>query len=163
MTQRNFDIALKKGNIGEAIVKAHLERYGWCVFQPTSEGAHSFDMLCIKDKKKAIALDVKAKARMTHIHGTGIDQRHFVEYMEFSQKHCMPFYLAFVDESTGQIYGNSLHKLEEGYTEGQHYYPRMVGKQRIWNLHQMNFIANIPKEKIDELKKYSQRNYEYST
>ena len=58
MTRPNFEVALKKGAVGETIVRRILEQKGWVVYQPMTDGAHCFDMLSIKDKKSAIAIDV---------------------------------------------------------------------------------------------------------
>jgi hypothetical protein len=64
MTRRNFDISLRKGALGESIIRSIMEDKGWVVYQPVTEGAHCFDIMAIRDKKTAIAVDVKAKARM---------------------------------------------------------------------------------------------------
>ena len=77
MKQINFKKALEKGAMGEKIIKDFLEEKGWIVYQPFAGKAHAFDMLAIKDKKKAIALDIKAKSRLDFIEATGINTKHF--------------------------------------------------------------------------------------
>ena len=166
MIRSNFDMAKKKGEIGETIVKALIEAKGYSVYQPTTQGAHQFDMLCIKDKKMAIALDVKTKARMNHYPATGVNEQHFMEYKAFSEKHNMPFYIVFVDEGDGRIYGNSLEELEKPQTIDGVSYPHIItnkwGKKiRIWPLCNMSEIATLDGDDAERLVKLSQRNHEY--
>lgn len=166
MTQRNFEVALKKGEIGEMIVRRNLEQKGWVVYQPVTDGAHCFDMLSIKDKHSAIALDVKAKARMNRWPATGIDQRHFDEYQSFSLKHQMPFWVVFVDEMQKTIYGNCIEDLERRRNVEGVMYPFVIttkyGKNiRLWPLEAMIHIDSIEDDDIASLLSYSQRGHEY--
>ena len=165
MTRLSFDIAMKKGDIGEEIVKAHLESKGWVVYQPVTDGAHCFDILCIKQKKTAIAIDVKAKARMNKWPATGINQNHFEEYKAFSDKHNMPFWLIFVDEGQKTIYGNCLDTLEKpSVVEGKEYPFVMQTRSasvRLWPLASMIHIAQLGDADQEKLSSFSQRNYQY--
>ena len=163
MTQKSFETALKKGEIGESLVKRILEQNGWCVFQPTTQGAHCFDMLCIKDKKKAFALDVKSKQKLKYYNGTGIDERHYQVYKNFSLKYNMPFFLAFVDEGSGEVYGNFLSLLDADYFDGEKKYPLFIkdGAIRVWNMNSMKLIGNINKTESSLLYEYNQRNAKY--
>lgn len=166
MTQRSFEVALKKGEIGEMIVRRKLEEKGWVVYQPVTDGAHCFDMLSIKDKRNAIALDVKSKARMNKWPATGIDQRHFNEYLSFSEKHNMPFWVVFVDEMQKTIYGNCIENLEQRRNVEGVMYPfvlttRYGKKIRLWPLEAMIQIDVIRERDIASLIRYSQRSHEY--
>lgn len=165
--QKNFDVALKKGAIGELIIKQLLERKNYVVYQPMTEGAHAFDMLAIKNKESAIALDVKAKAPMNILPATGVNQKAFNEYMSFSIKHKMPFWLFFVDEANKLIYGNTLEQLElPRFLDGKNYPMEFKTKKgvllRLWHLSTMIKIAHLNDEQVDSLKNYNQRNYNYS-
>lgn len=163
MTRPSFETALAKGEIGEQIVKLLMESVGWVVYRPVTEGAHHFDMLCIKDKRTAVAFDVKAKARMNNLPATGIDQRHFDEYARFSNRHQMPFWLVFVDEMERRVYGNEIAELEKERNVGGLKYPRHIrgGKIRIWPLEAMRHIANLDEAQAESLIALSQRNYGY--
>lgn len=166
MTQRNFDIALQKGALGEAVVRRILEANGWVVYQPMTEGAHHFDMLCIKNKRSAAAFDIKAKARMNKFPCTGVNQTHFEEYQRFSEKHLMPFWIVFVDEAMRSIYGNTIEELEKPRQEGNITYPWVMGsksgtKLRLWPLSAMKTIAAITEEESKSLSAFNQRSYEY--
>ncbi len=165
MTQRSFEVALKKGEVGEQVVRDHLERRGWVVYKPFTPGAHCFDILCIKDKKQAIAMDVKAKSRMNKYPATGINQSHFEEYKFFSEKHLMPFWIVFVDEMQRTVYGNCISELEKPRTVAGVEYPFVLktsGKPvRLWPLEAMKPIASLDKTTALALSAFNQRNYEY--
>lgn len=166
MTQRSFDVALQKGAVGEGVVRRILEARGWVVYQPMTEGAHHFDMLCIKNKRAAIAVDIKAKARMNKYPATGVNQAHFEEYKRFSDRHLMPFWIVFVDEGQRAIYGNAIEELEKARTEGGISYPWVMtpraGKPlRLWPLSAMLPIASISEEDVHSLTALNQRSYGY--
>lgn len=166
MTRPNFDIALRKGALGETVVRRILEANGWVVYQPMTEGAHQFDMLCIKGKRSAAAFDIKAKARMNKFPCTGVNQTHFEEYQRFSEKHLMPFWIVFVDEAMRSIYGNTIEELEKPRQEGGISYPWVMnakwGKQiRLWPLSAMRPIADISEEDALSLTALNQRSYVY--
>jgi hypothetical protein len=166
MTQRSFEIALQKGEIGEQIVRDHLEKRGWVVYKPFTPGAHCFDILCIKDKKQAIALDVKAKSRLNKFPATGINQSHFEEYKAFSEKHSMPFWVVFVDEMQQTVYGNCISELEKPRNVDGNVYPFVMpanGRQvRLWPLVAMKTIAKLDHMEAEKLAFFNQRNYEFA-
>jgi hypothetical protein len=164
MTRPSFEIALQKGEVGEQIVREHLEKKGWVVYQPKTTGAHCFDILALLNKKNAIALDVKAKSRMNKYPATGIDQRHFEEYKNFSDKHLMPFWVVFVDEMQKTVYGNTIDELEKPRTvEGVTYpFVMQVAKPvRLWPLEAMKHIANLEATTAQKLAAFNQRNHGY--
>ena len=162
MIQRNFETAMAKGEAGESIIRSHLEAKGWIVYKPFTDGAHCFDMMSIKDKRAAVAIDVKAKARMTKWPATGIDERHFNEYSHFSEKYKMPFWVIFVDEYLGRIYGNTIDELEKPrVVDGIEYPWVMRGKIRIWPLAAMKRIGTLADKQMKDLTKFNQRNHEY--
>lgn len=168
MKPKSFDTSLKKGLLAERIIRAELERRGWIVYSPATEGAHAFDMLCIKDKRRAIAIDVKAKSRMNNLAATGVDQRHFEEYARFSERHCMPFWLIFVDEHLQAIYGNRLDVLEQRRTIHGIEYPRVIRTRfgelvRLWPLQSMRMIADLSRNDALQLSALSQRSYAFAT
>jgi hypothetical protein len=166
MTRPNFEISLAKGELGEVIVRQIMENKGWVVYKPITDGAHPFDILAIKNKDRAIALDVKAKSRMNKFPATGIDKNHFLQYQAFSFKHNMPFYLVFVDEAQKSIYGQSLDELEKKrVVHGVSYpfdMPTSYKQVRLWPLVAMKHIANIDEIMANKLSALSQRNYQYS-
>jgi len=165
MTQKSFEISLRKGTLGEKICREKLEAKGWVVYSPVTEGAHAFDMLAIKDKMRAIAMDVKAKARLNYMPATGINQNHFEIYDAFSRKHNMPFWIIFVDEWERKIYGNSIERLECPFkSPGHGMFPVVKNWKvpiRLWHLNQMIHIADVDEDLVADLEEVSQRAYGY--
>lgn len=158
--------SVKKGAVGESIVRGILESKGWTVYQPMTDGAHCFDMLSIRDKRTAIALDVKAKARFNKWPATGVDLKHFNEYMRFSQKHNMPFWIVFVDEQMLSIYGETLNELEKLRTVDGKNYPFNLSTQkaviRVWPISAMRPIAKLDEVQARDLSEFNQRSYEFT-
>ena len=164
MTRPNFNVALEKGALGESVVRQILEASGWVVYQPMTSGPHQFDMMCIKNKRSAVAFDIKAKARMNKFPCTGVNQKHFEEYKRFSQRHLMPFWIVFVDEGMRSIYGNTIDELEKPRVEGGISYPwtpNWRSALRLWPLSAMRTIADISPEDAAALRALNQRSYGY--
>lgn len=151
---KNFEIALKKGNIGEDIVSKYLENKGWIIYRPfTKDKAHYFDMLCTLNKEKVIAIDVKTKARLNKWNAQGIDIRHYKEYLNFIEITKVNFYLIFVDDKTGEVHLAELSKLNN---------PIYPNKQIIaWNVNDMHYLFSISENDINNLSKYDQRSYKF--
>lgn len=161
-TPRNFNTALEKGEYGEQIVRSILEKKGFIVYKPNTEGAHAFDILAIKDKSKCIAMDVKAKARRNKYADTGIDLRHYNVYKRFADKHAMDFWLIFVDEMLGSIYGNTLEKLNEPKKVAGIEYPYDSNNSiRYWPISSMIVIHQLNQKERADLACLSQRSYNY--
>lgn len=160
---RSFEVALRKGAIGEEIVRPYLEAKGYVVCRPVTEGAHAFDGLAIRNKKHCIAYDVKAKARMNNWPATGVNVSHFITYRDFSQKHNMPFWVFFVDEMLGQIYGNEISKLEEHRLIDGVEYPFVINTRsdqiRIWPLKAMLKVSDLSDEQKAALAACNQRTH----
>ncbi len=166
MTPPNFRMALEKGGYAENIIRGLLEKKGFIVYCPMTDGSHAFDILAIQNKERVIALDVKAKARRTYWPDTGVNQRHFETYVAFSQRHSIDFWIIFVDEYKKEIYGNTLEKLETPRKVGNREYPRIEPtrsgtKIRYWPLEAMIGMGRLPSDAAEILGQSSQRNYEY--
>lgn len=144
---------VKKGDIGEKIVKEYLEKQGHIVYQPITSGAHYFDMLATKDKQEVIALDVKTKARLNKFEATGINLTHYEDYKRLNNTTQIPFYIYFVDEMEGKVYRQLLNKLPE---------PFKLNKYIVcWYLKDLIYLFDISEKQKNELKKFNTRNYEY--
>ena len=162
---------VQKGNIGEGIVQAFLEKMGFVVYRAVTDGAHPFDMLAIKDKKLAIAAEVKTKAMRTYYEDTGFNKSTWEDYMAFSEKHKMDIYIFFVDEHKMEIYGNWLRILEKPRVVNSKNGKRIeypmdskskYGKElRYYPYCAMNHIAWLDETTANKLKDLSQRSYDY--
>jgi len=153
-TPTNFNLALTKGEYAEGIVRLLFEDRGYVVYQPTTSGAHAFDMMAIKDKKRCLALDVKAKARRNAYPDTGINEQHYQTYINFSRNHNMDFWVVFVDEMDGHIYGNEINSLN--YPT-----PRIENSIRYFPLSNMKTLAALSDGEKDKLKSLNQRRHNY--
>lgn len=154
MIQKDFNVALKKGELGEAIIREYLESKGWVVYCPvTKDRAHCFDQLASKDKEQLIMLDIKTKGRLNKWNATGINIKSYREYIKFSEKLAVPFYLVFIDDKSGDVFCQEIRKLKNEI------YP--AEGIIAWPLKEMKYLFNIGQEKIELLSQYDQRNYKY--
>jgi hypothetical protein len=154
MIQKSFDIALKKGEIGEGIIRQYLEDKGWIVYFPfTKNKAHYFDMLATKNKEQVLALDVKTKARLNKWNAQGINIIHYNQYIKFAQSTNISFFIIFIDDKLGDVHSAELLKLKNPIYPNENIIA--------WELSQMKYLFNIGLEKIKLLSQYDQRNYNF--
>jgi hypothetical protein len=112
-------------------------------------------MLATSGNERAIALDVKTKARLNCFAATGIDVRHYHGYMRFVESTKVPFWIVFVDEMTGQIHAAELSKLINS---------KLISGGRIivWPISQMKLIGELSTDDMNKLSELSQRGYQYN-
>ena len=105
--------AVKKGDIGEAIVRDYLTEQGFIIYQPYQDNiAHPFDFLIFSDNKSdATIIDVKTKELMIRRPETGFPINNYKEYISYQNKYNIPVMLLFVDYQRKEIYGNYLDTL----------------------------------------------------
>jgi len=159
-------ITVKKGNIGEDIVRDFLIGKGFIPYIPEVDGAHPFDKLCAsKDKKTVFIAEVKAKARRNYYPDTGIDIRSFNDYMNIKNKYNINIFIFFVDEMEKRIYGNWLSILTKRrkikHKNKLIDYPKEEGGIIYFPIEVMKYISNLTEEQINILKETSTRNYKY--
>lgn len=169
MIKPSFEKSLKKGRVGEEYVRGLLEKKGYIVYTPKTEGAHAFDFLAIKEKEKCIALDVKSKARRNKYKDTGVNLKHYRIYEAFMKRHNMPFWLIFVDEMEKKIYGNTIEALMADKKEEFGINYPYIWKRKpddkdgtiYWHLDSMIQMGCLECEAQELLCVLSQRNHEY--
>ena len=145
---------VKKGTLGEEIVKLYLESKGMTIYKPVTKGAHWFDILCARGKKKIVAIDVKTKARLNKWEAQGIDIKHYDGYINFVKTTSLEFYLIFVDDKTGDVHLADIMKLTN---------PIYPNKKIIaWKLEDMKHLFKITNNQIEELSSYDTRNYKFN-
>lgn len=150
----SFETALKKGEIGEKIIYDLLERKGWVVYCPfTKNKAHRFDILATKNKEKAIAIDVKTKARMNYWNATGVNIKSYKEYLIFMETTKIPFFLIFIDEKLGTIHSLDLRKETPSFNPTTYIIA--------WYIDDMKYIGTISDDQKQEISQYDQRSYEF--
>lgn len=162
---------VRKGNIGEKVVKDYLMDKGYIPYIPDAPGSHPFDLLVASPNKRQIFIaDSKAKPARIYYPDTGIDLRHYNQYSYIEQKHNMNVFVFFVDEDNGKVYGNFLKKLTEP-VEIEHNgkvlsYPKTETDSRgittiYFPLEKMLPVGDIPEDDISRLRELSQRNHSY--
>jgi len=170
-TQKSFSMSwenkkeVKKGNIGELIVQKSLELKGYIVYKPITEKAHAFDFLAIKGKRVFVIAEIKSKARLNKYFATGIDTRHFEEYKFILEKQKIDVIIFFVDEHPQEerVYCQKLSELiKPKIVDGVKYPNFEISKNKVlFSLNDMITVRKLNKNEIEELKKYSSRNYDY--
>ena len=122
----SFEEALQVGLIGEGLCAAWWQAFGWHIlpayeieadsgkeprlFMATQERLITPDMLCIKGDKACWA-EAKTKSaftwhRKTETFQTGIDRRHWRDYLKVSESQSFPMWLMFVHRA-GQVAKNT--------------------------------------------------------
>jgi hypothetical protein len=165
--QRSFNdwerkATVKKGNVGERLVRDYLERRGFIVYEPQTEGAHGFDKLAILNKRQAIIVECKSKARRNKYADTGINIKHLNEYQYISEKHNLPVFIFFVDEMLGKIYGNTLKELLMPRVVDGKQYPSRENGIIYFPLINTKWVCNIGTDDIELMKANATRNYDYA-
>lgn len=170
---KNFNdkTTTKKGSLGEKIVDEYLKGKGWSIYKTDeNSGPHAFDRLAVKDKKHIIIAEVKSKAKMNYMNATGIDLRHFNEYLNIHQKYNLEIFMFFVDESPtiSAVYGNKFSVLiqpEYSQKENRKYPCFMLEWKRptvLFDYDKMLFIKKLTATEREELERLSTRNYKYN-
>ncbi len=163
-------LTTRKGALGEQIARRHLESRGLIVYAPLTDGAHLFDFLCAnKQKQSIVAAEVKTKPRRLYFPDTGVDIRHYRDYMAVQSKYGVDVFLYFVDEHERRIYGNKLTVLiasrEVEHNGRRLCYPLQSGGIIYFPLCAMVDVAVLSEEDATEISALSTRSggYEYTT
>lgn len=151
-------LTTQKGDYAESIIDGKLLDRGWVIYKPVNQNtAHSFDRLCIKDKKVCMIAEVKAKSKRKYYPDTGINYKHYQDYKLMMENHGLDTFLFFVDEEVGKIYGNYLSKLEKpdcySFNGQEISYPKIeknsYGKKIIYfHIELMVKIADLNEEEV---------------
>lgn len=156
---------VKKGNIGERIVREYLEKKGYIIYEPKTDGSHAIDKIAINSQNKLVLVEVKTKAKMNKYNATGFDIRSYKRYKELINKYNLDLYVFFVDEMLGSIYGNKLSYLDlkEKDSKGD-LYPNvsLVKGIILFSFEKMKSIHKLSEKDIIDIKKYNTRNYTYN-
>ena len=163
---------VKKGDLGESIVDGYLINKGVIPYQPIADRAHPFDRLCASsDKRTLFVAEVKTKAARKYYPDTGIDQRHYQDYLNIWNKYGLDVWLFFVDEGIGKIYGNKISQLiidrQINHRGRLIKYPlhssnEKDGRPKVYfPLDAMIFVCDLTDEAGESLKEMSTRNYDY--
>ena len=157
----------KKGTIGEFlvidIIKKMFPQYDILTHHIKNK-AHWVDFVIMnKEKNDVKYIEVKTKARFNKYPITGIDLRHYKEYIKLYEKG-NDVIIIFVDDKIGDIHFLPVSKAIE--LENQDKIKRFSFKQKnkktetiCWYLSDMKFISKITEKYINNLTRYDERNY----
>jgi hypothetical protein len=157
---------VRKGNIGEKLVDEYLLRKGIVPYRPIACQAHPFDRLCASsDKKRIYVVEVKTKPRREFYPDTGIDFRHYNDYLNIAMHHTMDVFIYFVDEIEKSIYGgeliSNLAKVRQIQYKGKTLtYPLAQRGIIYFPLVAMERVCDLPDAVCAELAKLRRTNYE---
>jgi len=157
-----------KGNKGEELVAEYFESKGWVVYRHSKNGAHPFDLLCVKNKSEMMIVEVKTKKSRGAYPDTGIDKRHYDDYVEATKNLPTPLFIAFVDDKEGRDYGNYFSELIKPYKckETHRWYPWVqeddYSTKVYFALENMEDLFDLEEKAIIELDGMYQGDFEYS-
>jgi hypothetical protein len=148
------------------LVDAHLFSGGIVPYGPLLGKAHPFDRLCAsQDKKNLFIVEVKSKARRNYYPDTGVDVRHYEDYMHIKATYAIPVFIYFVDEMLMRVYGGEIGWLSCSRTVAhkgrQLNYPLRQGGIIYFPLEAMTTLCPIEADAAKQLKALSTRAYAY--
>jgi hypothetical protein len=158
--------SVQKGDVGERIVDAFLIGRGVVPYAPIASKAHPFDRLCAtEDKSRIFIAEVKTKAARKYYPHTGINERHFSEYMGVFRRYGIDVWLFFVDEHACSVYGNKLSELikpcEILHRGKPLKYPLQERGIVFFPLEKMRHVCEIDTDAAKNLVALSERSYGY--
>lgn len=152
---------VKKGNIGEVIIRKYLEDKGYVIYEPVTDGAHHFDKVISRNKKFLAIAEIKTYERLKFKDETGINLKNYKEYLNIE----IEVFVFFVDYVTKTIYGNKLKILNKEINIKGKSYPYVMesktGKKMMFHLDVMKTISTLTDEQCVEIKKHSYKNNKY--
>mgnify|MGYP003133918159 FL=1 len=159
----------KKGTLGESIVIETLKKlfpeYD-ILTQNIKDKAHWVDLILMNKINNDIKyIEVKTKARLNKYPMTGIDYKHYQEYIRLNEKG-IDVIIFFVDDKLGDIHYLPVSKAIELENQNKikifYFKQRNINKKTIcWFLEDMKFITKISKDQIDKLTKLDERNHNF--
>lgn len=156
----------RKGKVGEGLVDAHLFGSGIVPYGPLLGRAHPFDRLCAsQDKKDLFVVEVKSKARRNFYPDTGVDIRHYNDYMHIKEHYAIPVFIYFVDEMLKRVYGGEIGWLARPRTVIHNRkpleYPLRQNGIIYFPLVNMTVLCPIEANAAEQLRALSTRKYDY--
>ena len=159
----------KKGTLGESIVIETLKKFFPeydILTQNIKDKSHWVDLILMNKINNDIKyIEVKTKARLNKYPMTGIDYKHYQEYIKLNKKG-IDVIIFFVDDKLGDIHYLPVSKAIELENQNKikilDFKQRNINKKTIcWFLEDMKFITKISKDQIDKLTKLDERNHNF--
>ncbi len=136
--------SVRKGQVGERIVKDILIKEFQMIYEPAKPGPHDFDFYVSKNGTMHV-VEAKTKEKMVHYDCVGFDQRHLERYRAHESRYNMPVFIYFVDASLREVYGNWLDALERPFHDKNKQFPWVLNNRGgpIINFHMNNMRRNL--------------------
>ena len=145
---------VKKGDLGEDLVKDFLHKKGFILYKPITNGSHKVDYFCHSGKdKKVICAEAKTKRRMALRPATGFNVNCYEHYFELNKKYNIKTFVFFIDDFERCIYGQWLHLLGKGIT---------IKNVIVWPMDKMKLIRNLSNSEVNSINQFTSVNYDYS-
>ena len=147
---------VKKGDKGEEIVTDMLDKQGYIIYKPITDGAHVIDRFSCKKNQiwELSAVEIKTKKRMWKYEKTGFDINAYYNYTNLKERNNMDTHVYFVDDFEEYIYSAWLSQLT-GATE--------IGSVIVWDLSQMKIERKLTEDELKEIRQNSKKDkYDYS-
>jgi len=161
--------SFKKGTLGEFIIidiiKNLFPEYD-ILTNNIKNKAHWIDMILMNKTNNDIKyIEIKTKARLNQYPMTGIDFRHYQEYLKLNEKG-NDVIIIFLDDKIGDIHFLPISKAIELESQDKvkifPFKQKNINKKTIcWFLEDMKFITKISKKDINKLSKLDERNYNF--
>jgi len=145
---------VKKGDLGEDMVKEFLHKKGFVLYKPITNGSHKVDYFCHSgNEKKVICAEAKTKRRMAVRPATGFNINCHEHYAELLKKYNIKTFVFFIDDFERCIYGQWLHLLGNG---------QKYGNVIVWPLDKMKLIRDLTQHEINKISEFSTIKYDYT-
>jgi len=141
----------KKGSVGEAIIRRHLEQRGGIVYAPVTDRAHLVDFFNVDPKGNLRAIEVKTYPRLYTRPATGIDTPDLHSYCRLIDDHGMNVLLYFVDEIEQAIYAGAISKLR--------YYDDTMAGKTLFPLAALHLVRRLTRRELIRIRKDSAIDY----
>jgi len=146
---------VKRGNIGEKLVKDYLESLGCIIYEPVTDGSHLFDKLVLHPTRKLFICEVKTKPARLKYPDTGVDIRHYNSYKSVMNNYKLDVLLVFVDDLNRSMYGNWLSELDKPFGD----YPLKHKGIIYWHINTMRILRELTDSECRAIRLYYTGNY----
>jgi hypothetical protein len=156
-----------KGNYAETLVKDTLKKLNMKVYYLDEENeSHDYDFeVYNKTTREHFMADIKSKGRRKWFSDNGCMSEAFALYQNISAERNMRFFLFFVDDITGSIYGQDIAVLAKEKLDSHGIkYPRWENNAKFvyFSLEDMVKLRDLTKEEIEIVASLTHRNPEYN-
>lgn len=154
-------VCVRKGLVGEALVKEFMLKRGYQVYTPDFDGPHICDYFCHHPTERLHFADAKTYSKRDNYPDTGLNLESYEDYCnEEDRPHGHPIYLYWVDQRSAAIYGNWLSILRRPHCRR---YPLIENSKNGWktyfHMSRMVYHCELAPGAIAKLQALTRTNY----